>query len=299
MREGVRYMVLNRRHKAGLFLVLIATGLSLLFEASAKQTAGVVLLGLAATWLFGSLSLRTLGIIACLLACASGLFIAAYPVEADWERYQITFREYAFAVSQLRVAIANASTLTWDKVFDPVSEARKRWPRYRDLDEALILKGLNDPQRFRAAFPDYGGLPQQIVIYDPQGQRGLLPLTGVVDALEKGYKLLKYDRQGPGPIKTVNIPESARKWERPQPEGSDWVDVTALFAFEKSDEDILREFKTKILRPQPSFSIKATVASNRTRVVEGGSLLFFGMLGSVFLIWKRRKAGTAKRPQNT
>jgi hypothetical protein len=34
---------LNRRHKAGLFVVLVATGLSLFFEASAKQTAGVAL----------------------------------------------------------------------------------------------------------------------------------------------------------------------------------------------------------------------------------------------------------------
>jgi hypothetical protein len=45
---------MNRRHKAGLFLVLVATGLSLFFEASAKQTAGIIVLGMAATWVVGS-----------------------------------------------------------------------------------------------------------------------------------------------------------------------------------------------------------------------------------------------------
>jgi hypothetical protein len=39
------YPTLNRRHKVGLFLVLVASGISLFFEASEKQTAGIVLAG--------------------------------------------------------------------------------------------------------------------------------------------------------------------------------------------------------------------------------------------------------------
>jgi len=78
---------LNRRHKAGLFLVLVATGLSLFFEASAKQTAGIVLLGVAATWLFGSVSLRTLGFTACSLACAVMLGSQKPSVHAPFRAY--------------------------------------------------------------------------------------------------------------------------------------------------------------------------------------------------------------------
>jgi len=81
-------LVLNRRHKVGLFLVLIATGTSLLFEASAKQTAGVMLLGLAATWFFGSLAPRTLGLILSSMACCVGLCLATLPIWKDWESYR-------------------------------------------------------------------------------------------------------------------------------------------------------------------------------------------------------------------
>lgn len=45
---------LNRRHKVALFLTLVAAGVMLVLGASAKQTAGAVLLGLAFAWAFGS-----------------------------------------------------------------------------------------------------------------------------------------------------------------------------------------------------------------------------------------------------
>jgi len=43
---------------------LVATGICLLLEASARQTAGVALLAFAPAWLMGSLSARILGIVA-------------------------------------------------------------------------------------------------------------------------------------------------------------------------------------------------------------------------------------------
>ena len=63
---------LNRRHKVGLFLVLVATGVCLFFEASAKQTAGVALLGIAFAWVLGSLSLLTLRFLCSIAAGAVG-----------------------------------------------------------------------------------------------------------------------------------------------------------------------------------------------------------------------------------
>jgi hypothetical protein len=69
-------VVLNWRHEAGLFLALIATACGLLFELSAKQTAGIALLGIALAWLFRSLSLRTIGVTSFLVISALGLYLA-------------------------------------------------------------------------------------------------------------------------------------------------------------------------------------------------------------------------------
>jgi hypothetical protein len=63
-----------------LFFVLVATGIGLFLEASAKQTAGVVLLGLAATWFFGSVGLPTLRLVLSLTACFVGICLAAVPI---------------------------------------------------------------------------------------------------------------------------------------------------------------------------------------------------------------------------
>ena len=60
---------LNRKHKAGLFLTLIAVGVGLLLDADVNVVAGVAVLGVAASWLIGSL---TFGLGAC-KAMASAL----------------------------------------------------------------------------------------------------------------------------------------------------------------------------------------------------------------------------------
>jgi hypothetical protein len=97
---------LNRRHKVGLFLVVVATGLSLFFEASAKQTTGIALLGLAATWLLGSLSVRVLWLFSSLLSCAVGVALIVVPVLKDWNSLQVSAQNYDKAIADLRQAIA-------------------------------------------------------------------------------------------------------------------------------------------------------------------------------------------------
>ncbi|MBI3403851.1 MAG: hypothetical protein HY046_00135 [Acidobacteria bacterium] len=99
---------LNRRHRVGIFFLLVATGLSLFFEASAKQTVGIAFLGVATTWLIGSLSLRALGIIGCILVSALGLLIGALPVYEEWVDYVGRSKGYEMAVSELKEAIAKA-----------------------------------------------------------------------------------------------------------------------------------------------------------------------------------------------
>lgn len=115
-------LTLNRRHRAGLFLVLVATGLSLFLEASAKQTAGVVLIGLAATWLVGGLSIRALGILCSLSACTAGFSIAGIPLWEDWRAWQSSFKQYTAAIEDLRSAITSAPVNEgdWRQISPPV-----------------------------------------------------------------------------------------------------------------------------------------------------------------------------------
>jgi hypothetical protein len=51
-------MQLNRRHKVGLFITVVILGAGLLLDVSAKESVGIGLLGLAATWLVGNMNLK-------------------------------------------------------------------------------------------------------------------------------------------------------------------------------------------------------------------------------------------------
>src|SRR5208282_5596425 len=98
----ITYLNLNRRHKTGLFLVLVAAGISPFFEASAKQTTGIVLLGLAATWLLGTVSVRLLWLLSSFLGCLLGIIVGGKPVVDDWKSFQESVQSYDRAVADLR-----------------------------------------------------------------------------------------------------------------------------------------------------------------------------------------------------
>src|SRR5271155_3603870 len=51
-------MKLNRRHKAGFFITIVCVGLSLLDGENLSIALGFFFLGMAASWLIGSVSLR-------------------------------------------------------------------------------------------------------------------------------------------------------------------------------------------------------------------------------------------------
>jgi hypothetical protein len=85
--------------------VLVATGLSLFLEASAKQTAGIVLLGLAATWLLGSLPLRLLGFLSCFLAFAAGVAVLGVCIYQVHSSYRDSVQDYDAAIAEIRQAV--------------------------------------------------------------------------------------------------------------------------------------------------------------------------------------------------
>jgi hypothetical protein len=97
-------MTLNWRHKAGLFLTLVAVGCGLFLELSAKQAVGIALIGIAFSWLIGS-SRRALRVAFAIGICAVGLYIAAAPVWSDWKSKKESAAEYEIGISDLQYAI--------------------------------------------------------------------------------------------------------------------------------------------------------------------------------------------------
>lgn len=101
---------LNRRYQVGLFLVFVATGITLIREASMKQTAGIALLGLAATWFIGRLSAAGLFWTSC-LALVGGLSAGAWSIIPDWRQYHASVTSYDAAIKELRQALSEADVL--------------------------------------------------------------------------------------------------------------------------------------------------------------------------------------------
>ena len=96
---------LNWRHKAGLFLTLVAVGCGLFLECSAKQAVGIALLGIAFAWLIGSLTPRTLAVTSAILICAVGLYVEGAPVWSDWNSVRNSAAQYDSAIADLQSAV--------------------------------------------------------------------------------------------------------------------------------------------------------------------------------------------------
>ena len=116
--------LLNRRHKAGLFLVLIAAGLSLLFEASAKQAAGITLLGIAIAWAVGSNSQLVHWVFAAL-----GAVLMLAPLCYDWYDHHGATKGYKSTVSAFERRIPElAKQYPYEKSeTDPQTGIRAGW----------------------------------------------------------------------------------------------------------------------------------------------------------------------------
>ena len=153
---------INRRYKFGFFLTLVAVGLCLLFDASLKQTAGALILGVSAALLLGGLSVRTLQIIGCLIILASGVAIVAVAISNWRDANEQAAHEYENAILDLKDAIASPEWSNFRPItsvkLDPLVSAfaaliRTKFPgAYDDLsDDELARKTL-------AKYPQYADL---------------------------------------------------------------------------------------------------------------------------------------------
>src|SRR5215472_11481060 len=101
-------MTLNWRYRVGLFLTGMAMGCGLFLEVSGKQAAGIALIGVALSWLIGSLTSSTLGVSLAISVCALGLYVAVSPVWSDWNSTQKSAAEYYVAIGELQAAVKTA-----------------------------------------------------------------------------------------------------------------------------------------------------------------------------------------------
>jgi hypothetical protein len=282
---------LNRRHKAGLFLTLVAAGLCLFFESSAKQTAGIVVLGVAATWLIGSVSVRALAAILFVAAFLAGLGLATVPILQDRDSTQTSRREYDSAIYDVIEAIVKAPV--WENV-RPISDIEKDagapqkqqvehgpWERYGStLDNRLHLdtpplpvgaKLVISPQEFaekiKAKYPEYGDIPND----------------KLVELVLAKYPVYKTWIVFPG-VRVVDIPSSAITWLRPDKKGSEWDAQTKSFPSNMEQSEILRSFQSNMLLPKPTFSVRASVSLHRFAFIGGLALALFGIVGVVWTI---------------
>jgi hypothetical protein len=174
---------LNKRHKVALFLTLLAAGTSLVLGVAAKQTAGIVLFGIAFAWALGSnnppvhVSFIVLG-----------LFLAMGPVVRDWYGQRNEMKKYRESVVDFERRIPELATLYPTYVglastgegqdirgledirvnraaaklslkrreqFDPVAAFKARFEGGEDQSDEKVRAYLSDPARFRRVFPEY------------------------------------------------------------------------------------------------------------------------------------------------
>jgi hypothetical protein len=116
-------------------------------DADAKQTAGVVLVGLAATWFIGSLALRTLGIILSAMAFCIGLCVAVLPIWSERESVLAAAQEYDATLAEIRRAAAKMEAWEKAKRIPPgasVAELAEPIPSGARLGEPIQYQGTVD-----------------------------------------------------------------------------------------------------------------------------------------------------------
>jgi hypothetical protein len=148
-------------------------------------------------------------------------------------------------------------------IFDQAAAQQRPWTKYQKESEA--------PQRAQQEWDEKGN-----------------PIQKPPKDLEK------YAVKTPSKTRTVQIPASAIYCLRPDRKGSKWDAQTITFPREATAEDILGAFKSDMLIPRPTFSLRAAIRSRLFSPIEGG-LLLLGLLGWMLFVWQafRRKPETA------
>ncbi len=302
-------MLFNRRHKVGLLLVLAGSGLALIFDASAKQTLGLVLLGRACTWLLAALSLGTLRVMLCLLLVLIGFSLASVPVLKDWGSFRASLMDYDAAIAELRQGIAETPfnmprSWTPDNLkgfmalnpHEQIQYLNDTDPEFRFLSSAdqagyvdylknLSSRSVSDPwdeaaaERARtlpAGFFDKSVTDQFAYLsrVDPDFAKATATdQQGYVDYLRKSSS------------RTVKIPESVQRWAL---NDGEWIDFIPEFPTKMTTDEIVQSIKTKELRPQPTFSLWGSITAHKGSFISGVVLVVLGLIGCAWIVKRKR-----------
>jgi hypothetical protein len=258
--------------------VVAGAGLSLILDASAKQTTGFVLLGLACTWLLAGLSQRTLRLMGSLLFIVGGLSLTVVPLLIDWNSFRASLKNYVGAIADLRETIPKA-------VLAPSSTRTSEQPLWEDYAESA-------PSSEKAAQDRHDYLPADF--FDKPFAEQSTYLSGV-DAdfvkatLSDQQAYVQYLRQSS--TKTVQIPESTQRWERTGETHGEWLyevvgadSVTAMtFPAKMTNEEIVRSVQADELRARPTFSLWRAVRSHEGTSLGGLLLTAIGIVGITWI----------------
>jgi hypothetical protein len=213
-----------------------------------------MLIGLAATWLLCSLSIRALGILCSLTVCVAGFSIAAIPLWKDWQAWKASSNQYADAIEDLRLEIETPAR-KWDEHGNPILEEYGPWEKY-SAPKATAPKSKS-------------GEDDWVDVWPPVSRKAPDGLQGKSNAV--------------GSTKIVMLPESMQKWKRP-----DMSEEGGRFPSETSDETILRTIERDFLLPEPTFSLRASFRLHLVPALVGLAIAIAGLLGSAWLFcWKR------------
>ncbi len=260
------YPTLNRRHKVGLFLVLVAAGISFFFEASEKQTTGIILLGLAATWLVGTLSVRLLWLLSSFLACLVAIIVGGKPVVDDWRSFQESVQSYDRAVADLRAAVVKSRPLYVVKT-EPLprrsNESTGTTPAV-DYDALAKKYGAISSPPPTIDWSNYDGT-MTVFDYNPQARKwNIAAAPGWVPVEEPKAEAKKSPKQ-------LSFPANV------------------------DEEELISTIQSQLLRPRPKFSFKASFISNPISSLIGLASLMAGMFSLAWFVRTvlRAKSGHA------
>ncbi len=307
------YPTLNRRHKVGLFLVLVAAGISFFFEASEKQTTGIILLGLAATWLVGTLSVRLLWLLSSFLACLVAIIVGGKPVVDDWRSFQESVQSYDRAVADLRAAVVKSRPLYVVKT-EPLprrsNESTGTTPAV-DYDALAKKYGAISSPPPTIDWSNYDGT-MTVFDYNPQARKwNIAAAPGWVPVEEPKAEAKKSPKQSALPPLpsgytldvTVEVPATTVSWERPDlgllPPGATLVTGSVgtrlSFPANVDEEELISTIQSQLLRPRPKFSFKASFISNPISSLIGLASLMAGMFSLAWFVRTvlRAKSGHA------
>jgi hypothetical protein len=230
--------------------VVAGAGLSLILDASAKQTTGFVLLGLACTWLLAGLSQRALRLVGSLLFSVCGLSLTVVPLLIDWNSSRASLKDDDGAIADLRQTIPKASgnDLPADFFDKPFAE------------KSTYLSGV-DRDFAKATRSNQQAYVQYL-------------LQSYTRTLEFPESSQRWERTG----------ETHGEWIYVVVDAAN--SVTAMtFPAKMTKEEIVRSVQANELRARPTFSLWHAARSH-----EGTSLagILFAAIGIVRLTWASR-----------